>query len=80
MGSSAIQRVPVERLAEVIRLPIEARSCFTCAHARFPVDATGAEHTVCSVFREPVDDETYDAEDCATYEYCPDGSQPIECE
>lgn len=70
---------PVERLAEVIPLFPQPRSCFTCVHARFPVsEDDGAERTYCSAFGQGVDDETHDAEDCGNYEFCEDGSQPIE--
>ncbi len=59
-------------LAEVIQFPIKERSCFTCVHWR------GIEFTSwCEVYSQTIDSEAYDAEDCFTYEYCEEGTQPL---
>lgn len=65
---------PVERLAEVIQLPLAQRSCFTCAHWR------GIELGAvswCEVYAQTIDSEAYDAEECFTFEYVEEGTQPI---
>lgn len=59
----------------VIPLFAEQRSCFTCENARFPESRNGII-TYCTVYEQPIDSETYEAEDCFTYSRCEEGSQP----
>lgn len=79
MGESASARHE-DALAPVISLPIEARSCFTCANARFPDSDIAGPVTYCTIYSEVIDSEAYAAEDCFTYERCAEGEQPDDME
>lgn len=73
-GTQPVAPEPQERLATVIPFPIQDRSCFTCVHWR------GIEQGAvswCEVYNQTIDSEAYEAEDCATYENCEEGTQPL---
>lgn len=62
----------------VLPFPTKAQpSCFTCVHARFPETDSGV-FTWCTVYDEVIYSELYAAEDCFTYEFCPEGEQVVE--
>lgn len=69
-----------EPLAQVVHLPLEQRSCFTCMNARFPDSDIAGPVTYCLIYSEVIDSEAYAAEDCFTYERCAEGEQPNDME
>lgn len=69
MGSSSEPVLP----DNVRSLPLLERSCHTCIHWRL-IESDASSW--CEVYEQTIDSEVYEAEECFTYEQCPEGSQP----
>lgn len=70
MESSTTVRKPV--LPVVVLLA--DRTCFTCQHWRGIEDGSVSW---CDIYRQTIDSEKYEAQDCQVYEHCLDGIQPL---
>lgn len=64
----AVAHNPGEGEGVVIRFPGVERTCFVCPHHEDRESQEGYLFSWCAAFDQPIDSETYEAEDCSLFE------------